>query len=266
MSLLFDADTEVVNCGSAASLDGLDVFSVAAVVNRSVNNFNQVILGKGTWNNTGWSLLCDDNNGSLRFILVRTGGFTVYKAAIGSIALDEWTYVGVTFDEAASPRAHLYYAPLGEPVVEEASYQTEQDGTGTIVSGDGQNFEIGLQTSGGNNNWDGRLARVGFYPSVLPLNAQKGLPGASIHGWKRSGAVGLWELDGTGTLTDYSGNENHGVITGATPALHAPFGPVYGSDAGLALEAAVAVGGGELLQIPHHLAGGMNRMHGGFAA
>lgn len=237
MALDFSASGRFVSHGSAASLDDIPfggAMTVWAWVYRASNGGNQTILSKFSTYPAGWTFTGDNATveGEMRFVLfgndVGATDWTDVISGTGVIALNAWTFVAGTFDDATSPEAKLFAGSLTSAVAEVPSYFRQQDGTNSPTSDAAANLYVGNTQISTANVFLGSIARAGVVNRALTLGELRQIQYASISQCNVSGTRLLVSLGGSGvTQADLSGNGNNGTVTSAVNAAHVPLGPVY---------------------------------------
>ncbi len=210
----------------------LGVFSGWVWIYRTLDADNQYIMAKDNAHPMGWGFLLDQfvigNQGQLRFLVFRATS-TDFVSDIGNlVALNTWSFVAFTYDDAATPRVKLYLGTLTSPPVE-TGYAKSDAGSGALTSDAPAALRVGgLEISAG-AVLKGRIQRGGIITRVLTLAQVQEL-------WQASHRLGspapecnvantqlLFDYQTTGTLTDLSGNGNNGTLTNAVQADSAPF-------------------------------------------
>jgi lysophospholipase L1-like esterase len=110
----------------------------------------------------------------------------------------------------------LFYGDLATPVVEESSYFTSNDGSGTYGSDAASNAFVGGDSA--------TLNFIGDIGWVRVFNRKLTLAEIQLEQYSKrpmtTGCVLDSEYHGTGTQMDRSGNGNNGTVTGASVADH----------------------------------------------
>lgn len=232
MSLAF-ASGQYVNHGSGAALDdlGATAFSVMALVYRTGDGGNQIIVSKDGAYPSGWLLFVENSaggEGEVRFIVFRGATFsnaTDYISAAGVVPLNRWTVVGVAYADADATKVSLFAGPLGQPLVD-LTPSTATNGTGASSTDAAYNCYVGSVQRDTTLTFSGRIARAAVYNRRLSLGeARQVAAAATPEGWVRSGSLFVTDYQTTKLQPDVSGNGRHGTVTGATVAPH-PLLPV----------------------------------------
>lgn len=221
MALTFGAATsDRVVCGSAASLDNLDPFTVLAWVYPTTLTAGRRVFEKLTTdNNVRLNLAA----GNVRFIRARATTSTDYITNSTPLsATNSWIFFALTYASASTPTTHIYTGNLTTAITE-ATYGTATDGSGALTDDAAENWVIGNKAAATfNSAWQGAIGHFSIYNVVL-TSAQ--IEAQRLRQFVGSGCVMFLQLgfDGTGTQTDFSGNSNTGAVTGATASAHHPY-------------------------------------------
>jgi len=224
MALLFGSNAnDVVNHGSASSLDNLQAFTLLYFITCT----NPLTFGRWWYKDAGGGTSHRFNNqpgtNSEVNLFVKFGGTNAGANTTDlSITADVPHWVVATFDVAASPMIRLYGAPINSSIVE-GSYGFQDDGTS------GKTADAAGSWMVGNNNTPnaptfGKISLFMAWNRALPLGEllqQQSnphfTPGNIIFSH-----YGIHGASGAGVQQDWSGNGNHGTVTGATKTDHAP--------------------------------------------
>lgn len=225
MALIF-ASGEFVNHGSNSALDNMPAFTLWAWVYRTANGGNQHIFTKDNSYPSGWSFVVDNvpGEGALRFVLFRTGAATDVVSGALFVPLNTWTFVCVTYDNAANPQAKLYTSSYSTNAAEVSTYELQQNGTGTAISDAAASLYVGNLQRAPLYPFLGRFARESVINRALSLSEINIVRHETLLGANVSGTKILSDSTTTAaTQTDYSGSGNDGALTGGTLATHLPF-------------------------------------------
>lgn len=214
-SLYFDGANDIVDCGTPASLDDLaagdmtvDVYwqaTTASIPAGPCHLFGQI----GAALTSGWLVYFSNAAGGAMYLFVVNGaGSFVQTAKLFTWSQNAWyyvrarrasntLYVSVNTVTQPTPQAIVGYTGNNLSITHGASADLSRDFTGRIC-----------YVHAWNTN-KGDLATVPSSPFVVDANT-----------------VGRWIYsNGSGTtLTDTSGNSNHGTISGATWSGTVPAG------------------------------------------
>ena len=116
--------------------------------------------------------------------------------------LTEWTHIVITCDGTDSSNLKYYL-------------EGSLEDTGSVTN---SAFNIDTIGGAGGSGFDGKLAQVAVYDKALSageVTSQLNL-GASGDWSSDSNLLGYWKMDNATTVTDLSGNGNHGTVDGAT--------------------------------------------------
>lgn len=228
MALDFSSSGSLVDYGEPSGLGNAAAFTAWAWVYRTGDGADQVIFSKLSAYPNGWLLLVDNGagEGQLRFFLFRGSDFatrTEFASAVGTVPLNQWTFVAVSYNEAASPRAKLYKAGVGDAVAE-VTYTTQLDGTGSPTGDTGSNIYVGSEEANTALTFKGRIARGGMVNSALNAVTINAIRRESLFGANVAGTRILFDYVTADTnQPDLSGNGNNGTRAVATLAAHTPF-------------------------------------------
>lgn len=257
MALLFDSDTEYVNCGSDASLDNLSQATILAWVYPTLcdTKYRRIYSKKDA------DELCLQITDSWNSSTPQALGFSVdhlgdsdeaYKSNV--IVNNAWNFVGGSWAGIGNvPK--LYYGDLTTLVSEVApdvsnSNLTDHDDS----SGDAR---LGHRIDGGGSNsynFQGIIAVVAVFEEVLNLTEIRAFQ------YRPYLANGIGDckllvfpgLHGGSSVPDFSGNSNTGTITNATLTDGPPLGPIFGWD----------IGASEIVSAgANYVAGAINTVH-----
>lgn len=223
--------TNLVNCGSSASLDNFTVgtwlvwgnYPTADVTARIVNKGTTVATTRGLRHST-------TGTGSLNFSLGRATTHLEVEALFSNFAAagtNKDVFYAVVFDAAGvNGDQKLYMGDRATPAAEPSAYAIQTVGSGATGDDSAADFTIG-NGSGGSNPYGGNLSIILVTTTKLVLGAIRSF---QFNPEYVLGAKGFWVLGQSGGSSepDYSGNGNTGTITGATVARHGSVGPWWG--------------------------------------
>lgn len=228
MALNFDSagSARRVDHGSGATLDNIPTGGVMTVwlwVYRTSDGNNQHLVTKDATSPRGWLWAVTNGGaeGNQTFLIVRPTP-TLFVCTGGQIALNTWHFVAVTYDDAASPEAHMYVGSLSGAVAEVSGYSTTDDGSGTPTDEGTAVCYVGNLQRSTNAPFRGRIARGGIIARALNSSQLEALRTATLADCNVTDTKLLFDYSGTGTQIDYSGNSNTGTVTSATEADHVP--------------------------------------------
>lgn len=219
MGLLLDASTEQSNHGNATVLNSIVVGAVLAVVKpATITGSNRHFFRKS---GTQFSRFFYNQSGVIEFGKQRaTTSLTILANNTVVITTGVHWAAAAVFDlGGADGDQRLYLGHLEDGLAEVPGYTTQVVGSGAHDDSSG-NLIVGNNAAGG-AGFNGIYSRFvvwnGHQPSLAELNG-------ALHGDLPDDVV-LWTeygLHPTDLAPDYSGHGNHGTVTGATIALHAP--------------------------------------------
>lgn len=156
----------------------------------------------------------------ISFFIKDSGGTDRVDSVAAEVA-DEWHHWAAVLDDA-DDEMRLYKDGV---LVNTTTSVTRTPGTNTNV------LRLGMDTEAGATRLhDGRLAHCCFNNIDLTVGE---IRHAMAHGAVRHNLVFHLPILGTGSPErDWSGNGNHGTVTGTSQADHAPVGPYFAFDRG----------------------------------
>jgi hypothetical protein len=235
MGLRFDGGFDhKVSVGSNAVLDQMTVGTVLCwcKLDSAPPGNDSRIWSKGAtgldtglrFNNTGGATNLS------HFVVRATTPLQVTTDNPPGVASGAWAFIASSWNTAgANGDQHLYSGSLSLVVAEVGSYVTRVVGSGALQENPAEPGILGNRGAG-SRQFDGNIATVLIFSHQLSLGE---IRAQQFHPHLVSGCVGFWHLGyaGTGTQPDWSGNGNHGTVTGATVGVHVPLDPPFGGDA-----------------------------------
>ena len=219
MSLNFDSagSNRSVNHGSGASIDDLPAagaFSYAGWFYRTSDGDNQYMFDKGT---VGLAVCTNaPGEGAIQCAVIRASP-TNFITASGVLPLNTWKFIVMTFDDAASPKVHVYHGTTSTAMAE-ASYGTTTAGSGAIGS-DAASDQIIGNTNALNLPFRGRIDGAAIWSTVISAANAEVLRNLCPDEWDTVGTCKLAaQYHVVASIPDLSGNSNTGTITSATLA------------------------------------------------
>jgi hypothetical protein len=206
-ALNFDGADDVVDVGSASSLDDLGPMTLEAwVYPRSLGEggLARIFEKQATVNTLGWRLQLNTSN-SLIFAQDYATTDLSQNTANNTLTLNAWNHVAVTWDGTTTvANVHVYINGA------EVSYSSSTNGSGARQTDAAQTLKIG-NTTDGTRTFDGTIDDAKVY-NYIRTAAQV------AYDYNRGGPVGWWKFDEcSGTTTnDSSGNSLTGTWSGAT--------------------------------------------------
>lgn len=225
--LLSGSDTDRINHGSDASLDNIDTGTfICWAYSLFDASTNAELFHKATGTPARSWLVKTSNVHEIQY--GRTGTNLQATAALGNFAhygTSKWCFFAAAWDfSGANGDQILLIGDLDSPAAEPSSYSTQVVGTGSAGDDSAADFIVGNHPSG-SVSWDGRIALFAAYAELMTIAQIQALQGRLQPGPQSTCKLFCnYGFHGTGTQTDWSGNENNGTVTGATVADHVPIG------------------------------------------
>ncbi len=200
---------------------GTDDFSIEAWVYRTASGTENVIIDNRDSAFKGWMFGVNDDN-TLELAMEDANGNTSNVFSQATVPSGQWVHVAVTADRDGVATFYVNGVAGGTASIDSTP------GSLTAVS----NLLIGdTDTSGSTyNGWDGMLSDVRIWDHVRDASEVGGDNFGHLQ-VPQPGLIGNWRLDevsDSGIADDYSGNDNHGAITGATSVATAQ--NIYGTE------------------------------------
>ena len=164
-ALNFDGTDDLVNAGSAASLDDLGPITISAWIKPDVAGTNALmhVMSKSDTGSGRWMMEIDNTgeNDALEFNKDFDSTDVFRVSSDSTIAYDVWQHVAATWDgSGTAANIHLYKNGL------ETSYQTTNNGSATPLTDAALPFVIGNRGDG-TDPFYGLIDDVRVYNSVL---------------------------------------------------------------------------------------------------
>lgn len=224
------ATTDRVDCGSSAAIDDVAAYTICVWVFITTHTNSRHLAGKGGFT----TLVLDTTHGAsnIRIYRERATTNTLYRTNDSRATTNVWHFIAGTFDDAATPEAHIYEA-TPDGVLTECAYGTTTDGAGAVVTDAARSWHWGNSGAAAPASaLQGDMAVGQFYSRVLTIPELTRIKntGARLTGCLIDTLVGS---NGTSTTRDETGNANTGTVTGATLntargypwlGLHGPWG------------------------------------------
>ena len=226
MALDFNTTSDQVSIAAAASINTLSACSRilwiwfdsfinnANIIRKSTGAARKIFVIAGTT-----SIKCEQGRPA--------GGNQTATAVITNmptLATGKWVCLACVYDMAVGTTATKLYSGDGVTLLAEPSSYSAQTGAADSPGDDSADPYL---VSGLGVNLDAKIGPVAVFNRVLSL--------AELQSWQfrprmMDGCVGYWHLgfNGTGSQIDYSGNGNHGTVTGATVTAHPPQSAPFG--------------------------------------
>ena len=213
------ATTDRVNCGSAAALDALQQVTTLSWIYPTSFVAGAFVAGKRTSGNAGWGCRMDDTLGNLYMNKPTSAGVTAVTND-APLRVNASNFVATSGSNAISTNNCRIYTGNLSTLAVERSYGTQGSlAAGTAFNDAAEAYIIGNRHPAATTSFPGAIGIHALFNRVLTLG--------EIQSWQFDprimvGCVGLWLMDESGTITDYSGNGNTGTVTGATQSDSPP--------------------------------------------
>ena len=211
--LLHDATAERVSHGSDATLDNMDPLTHAGWYYIDTVADSARYFQKGTYVMTQTS-----TNGRIGVVRVRQTTNMTYVTADATTSSGEWFFVSHNIDTGGSA-GDLCNIFVGDSDTNatEASYASEQDGSGTFVGDQAGNMTLGNTHS---NPYDtpflGKIAYAVWVETKFGQSDIRTIQWSFCNALANERLVVYPGFPGSGTQQDLSGNDNDGTITNST--------------------------------------------------
>lgn len=212
------ATSDVVDCGAAAGLTDFDPYTalIWCMPTQFLGGRQLIQKGTGGTNSTHISLRLLGTAGNFETVMDRATTDLNYTATAGTLKLNQRQFIGLTFDSAggANNLVRLYCGIEGQPATDVTSGTT--DGSGAFSSDSGKNLRIGnfLALTG---SFVGPIYGAMYLNMKLTPDQIRDL---QFHPRPIDGVKGgFWRMgrNGSSVVWDETGNQNHGVVSGAIP-------------------------------------------------
>ena len=218
-SLTYNAGTDDVNYGSAASIDDLDPAVVMMWINRSSAAGSQHFIIKGY--TTGWKEFRINDAGSTNLVVTTNCATTNlnYITNDTPLTVGSWLFIAAKWNMSASAgqQAEIYSGNLTTLAVE-STYGTSTDCVGAVAADAANDLFLG---GNGSNSFLGDVAFFAYIAKDMSLGEiqeQQFHP----HVIAETRIFSWMGFSGTTTQVDWSGNGNGGAITSATITANVP--------------------------------------------
>ena len=205
MARSFSGITDAINVGTSSVLNPAS-FSISAWVYAIgyPHSYQVVIDQQNAGGTLYWGLFV--SNAGVPNVFC-----SISNAAGGSISLNTWTHLGVSFNNGGSLIIYINGSQ-----VDSVGATAQASFTGTC--------SIGYNITGSNDPWHGYIADAALWSTPLGPSEFVGLSQGARPNTVRSGSlVGYWPLDGLSSPEpDYSGNAFEGTLTGTVYATNPP--------------------------------------------
>lgn len=208
-----------VEVAASASVDNFSAFTLVLWVRWAANTANRGLFTKGVTFEK--DVRTRFNNGNQLNLIVKRATTEAEALSANVTAGNTLHYLAFTFDETDGPR--IFRGTLTEAVAE-LSYSIRAVGSGATTADDTSEIRIGNIFQA--NSWNGDISSVQYINRRLTLGELRML---QFHPCVVTGSVihHIYGYNGTGAQPDWSGNGNHGAVTGATIAAHVPLRPAF---------------------------------------
>jgi len=165
-ALQFDGSDDYINTGSAPSIDNLVAFTWSAWIYPTGWGEGNIgrIIGKTTSGGFEKSVYLNNQVAplqSIRVLLYNNASTGFYSdTAVGSIALNNWYQVVVTYDDTGDRKAHVYLNGA------EASYYRQNTFSGTMYDDSANDLGIGNRGNG-DRTFNGTIDDVAIWNRAL---------------------------------------------------------------------------------------------------
>ena len=202
-ALNFDGTDDLVNAGSATTLDDMSTISVTAwVYARGAGETLGRIIDKSTDTSASNGYIIGVNGAGTVTLRVDHGA-TDLNCNGSVVDINSWSHITITWDGTANCSGVLFY----KNGVQVSTSTTTNGGAGRVSDAD-QSLIIG-NNSATDRTFDGKIDNLKLYNYVRS-------PAQVAWEYNRGGPVGWWKLDECqdGTLYDASGKGNNGTWYG----------------------------------------------------
>jgi hypothetical protein len=231
MSRSFNGTTDQIDCGLWNLLHNSTAASWAFWIYLTSNTNNNRILTKWSSSNSNASFLVqfDATGSNLLIWAIRNNGNTnIYgNKTLAGISLNAWTQVTITWNSSSGVH-NIYFNGVNQSL---GSLFTQSV---TNLQASTSHLQFGYESAESVNGFPGRLAEVAIWNLDLTASEAAALAqGVIPYRIRPSALQGYWPLWGlTSPEPDLSGNDiptsaspSTGVLTGTSPANHAPITP-----------------------------------------
>ncbi len=197
-ALEFFGDDEEVIIPDDDKFTFADDFSFSVWVNPDNLDNRQPVLSKGTASNWEYNLEIS-TEGAVEFTATALNATQLYQITSpkGLIKPQQWSHIIVNRDEADS-NFKIYVNSI---------LYADESATGSMANGTA-NLKIGSTAFTSATHFDGQIDELKMYSTVLTQNEI-----LNLYENAKSKLIGWWDMEDS---NDYSGQANHGVITGTT--------------------------------------------------
>lgn len=136
------------------------------------------------------------------------------------LVANAWQFVGAQMDatSALATAQKIFYGTRSQAAAEVTAYNKQNAGSGATSSIANVPAYVG-NTTGLAGGFPGRIGWIGVWNRVLTLGE---IVDQQFRSQKTAGCEGMWNFYGASSMTDLSGNQRNGVLSGATADAHIP--------------------------------------------
>ena len=204
----FDGVDDRIVCGTTGIPTTGDSTTIA-VVKMDVFEFHDCVFNRSSGTANGWRAGLDAGTANMRF--TKQGVLDITSALV----LTDGVWYALAWKADVSTDVKFFRKQITGTL----STETVAD-TNAITAPTGGNSIIGNRVGDEVTAWNGPIAYVAVYDKLLADNVIESiLNGADPF---IAAPVGYWHLFGLSTEQDWSGNNNHGTVTGTTVVDHPP--------------------------------------------
>jgi len=210
----FDADTEVINCGSAAVLDNIfdggGTIMAWIYINEDIGS-GRFLAKEGSL--IGWQFYYRSSTNVISFLQYFTTNYR--REDTTTVNINEWIHCAATYNSNSSSNRPSMYL---NGILNASTIGVSP--SGSRQSDAAQSFCIGNNTAN-NGPFRGLVCYAQAFDRILSaaeINEAMIRPGSI-----RTNLVGYWPCLGSDSPErDLSGNGNTGTVTGATESFNGP--------------------------------------------
>lgn len=212
--------------GAGATLANLPIggFSIWAIVVRTANGANLFVMSKDAAGTAGWTFMVNNaaGEGQVRAGVLRGTTNADFASLAGAVPLNVPTFMGSSYDPAATPQINLYAGPaIPGGIVTLLSTAAATAGVGTTPDDSASLVYAGNLQLATSVVFKGSMFSYGVCARVLALRDFQAIArragGSCAHLVPDCRLLARAGSNGRGGVLDESGNANHGTITGAIP-------------------------------------------------
>lgn len=223
MALLFSSATHTVNVGTG--IGSLADLTYWAWINPTAVDVSYGLFGKGTsggGNRRTFEVRDTVTDDALFGLVDCAVTDAVSESAAGTVVSGVDQFVMMTYDGSATKTVRIYHGTRATAPSEVSYAIGPTAGSGAEGDNSGASQFIGSFGSGSSGGTDKHMSNCGIVNRVVTASERLEL-------WSGTrffvpGTLGLYTLGfpGTGSQRDWSGNGNHGTVTGAAESAHPP--------------------------------------------